>query len=365
MPAADFRSAVHLTRRRKVTLVPYNPGTPPPTTSTKHVTYFKLGPGELPTDGRTADYEALVVSQGGISGAAAQTPPALFYTSPQTTPGGDYALTTGTASANGWLLKNSAGSILNTSFGQPLLDPANQGARVAFSDELARRIASYGADGVFHDDVQIYWGGFQGDFNSNTPINSSTGAAYTQSSWQSACAGWCQYVGSRIKTQLGKYMVFNARGFISGDGRSDTGELTKIFWSSIGGAAATHLCIEYWVYTPQGTQRLVGTAWNQNWDGWQSLVAHAHTLGTNILTLEDAGGEAVPVYARATALLDYAPGDLFVWAQGTGPWRASYTKNLGAALSSKYRVGSEWRRDFQGGTIAVNPTTGTASIPSN
>jgi hypothetical protein len=70
------------------------------------------------------------------------------------------------------------------------------------------------------------------------------------------------------------------------------------------------------------------------------------------------------VYARASALLDYLPGDLYVWDNGTSSqWRSAHCKNMGAALGAKYQVGNEWRRDFAGGTVRVDPTLGTSYIP--
>lgn len=336
---------------------------PPVAASAGGLVYIKTGSGSL--DAHASQYDLLIVSQEGITGAVAQTPPAVFYTSPQVNAAGDYAIDTATATANGWLLRDASNNLMSTSFfGQTLLDPGNQGARDAFAAEVIDRMNGWGADGIFHDDIQGLWSGFGGSFASGTPKSTVTGVAYTQATWEAAAVGWCQSVGAAVLAAGAKYMVFNATKFISGDSASDTGAMVAAFWTSIGGACNTHLCREYWCTNGSNfAKRLVGSAWNENWDGWQALVATTHTLGTSFLGL-DPGGFAADqsVYSRASLLLDWQPGDLF----GLDPpgWSAAWTGNVGSPLSAKYQVGQEWRREFGAGTVSVNPTTGVPSLPA-
>ena len=354
-------------RPRRHGTVTYPPIGPPPSAVTKNVAYMKWGGGELPT-ANTQSFEVLFLGQGGV-GAAPATPPACFYTSPQVTvpgTGWDYAVGYDQANAGGWMLRDATtNALLTIGTGQYFLDPGNQAARVAFADSVLARCSQWNAEGIFHDDVQGWWAGLQGAMGSATPKSTTTGTAYTQASWQAAVAGWCQYVGGRLKAN-GKICAYNAVKYISTGGGTaeNNGDQVKELWSAIGNAG-THLCCEFWVFTPQGGRRRVGGEWFNQWDGWQSLAAFAHSLGTGFMTVHDTTALSDAIYSRASAMIDYVPGDLFVRTTGlTNPWDASFAKDLGLPSAAKYRVGNEWRRDFAGGTVRVDPVAGTATLPT-
>jgi hypothetical protein len=361
--AYDFRVSAHNASgygdytATPVVATPVATSTPPPPATGSGLAYIKLGSGALPPT-NIDKYELLIISKNNITAATVAHPNVLFYTSPQVHPTSTIQISYQQANANNWLLKDANGQLMSTSFSQYLLDPGNQAARVAFADSVLAEINQFGAEGIFQDDLSGNWQLFQGAFGSGTPRRAD-GTAYTAASWEQAVVGWAQYVGGRV-VGAGHNMIFNANKFVPGDGRSDTGELVRDFWSAIGGECNTHLMREYFACLGGGQFRR-GPGTFQPWAGWQALVAHAHSIGTNIAAL-DEGAVSSAVYGRASLLLDYQPGDLFMWSTPTDPWDPSWTKAVGAATGAKVAAGNGWTRQFQNGSATVDPVAGTASI---
>jgi hypothetical protein len=333
------------------------PPDPTPPSTGSGLAYIKLGSGSLPPT-NIDKYQTLIISKNNIQNATAAHPNVLFYTSPQVNPSSTIQISYQQANANNWLLRDTNGQQMTTSFSQYLLDPGNQAARVAFADSVLAEISQYGAEGIVQDDLSGNWQLFQGMFGSGTP-RKADGSAYTAASWEQAVVGWAQYLGGRV-VGAGHQMIFNANKFVAGDGRSDTGELVRDFWTAIGGACNTHLMREYFACLGGGTKRR-GPGSFQPWAGWQALVAHAHSIGTNIAALDEGGVDSA-VYGRASVLLDYKPGDLFMWATPNDPWDASWTKDVGAATAAKTLSGNAWSRQFANGRATVDPNAGTAAV---
>jgi hypothetical protein len=113
--------------------------------------------------------------------------------------------------------------------------------------------------------------------------------------------------------------------------------------------------------------RTSGPAWYQQWDGWQSQVAHVEGLGVDFVGLVDAaaGDSQVAIYAKASLLLDAnRPGTTLIvdGDHGTSPWGPTVGKNMGAPLGPKSLASGVWTRKFANGTVTVNPSAGTAAI---
>lgn len=106
----------------------------------------------------------------------------------------------------------------------------------------------------------------------------------------------------------------NTGGFISGDNRSNDGSLW-ILWAQTIAPYFAHLVCENWqeaTFHVPPVKRLRGTAWYQQWDGWQRCVGAVPGKFIGI-TYEFNGDTSYGVYGRASMLTapGNVPGNLF------------------------------------------------------
>lgn len=71
-------------------------------------------------------------------------------------------------------------------------------------------------------------------------------------------------------------------------------------------------------------------------------------------------------YARASFLLDWDGGPSALAfipnPDQVDPWSPEWTVDIGTPVGSRYQVGSAYRRDYTGGTVVVNPSSGSQRV---
>lgn len=263
------------------------------------------------------------------------------------------------AQANGWLLTDSTGSLLtNTGYaGNYVGDVGSSGYQQAWITNVLAYLAAHpGIDGVFIDDV-LY------DLK---PLAGTEAAKYpTQQQWAAAMLSFAKAVGGALRSH-GYYVALNASGYVPGDSNSNDGTNTITWWKELG-PYANGLMNEYYDETSNGTYQLrtAGTAWNQQWDGWQRLISTAQSLGDDFfgLTYGAVGNTAAMQFGKASFLLDWnGGGGAFMYGatDGSDPTSSAWTTSVGQPAAAKQQVGVGWMRRYSGGVALVNPSATSA-----
>lgn len=258
------------------------------------------------------------------------------------------------ASANGWLLKDSAGNLLkNTTYGSYCADVGSAGYQRAWISNVESYLASHaGVDGVFIDNVLFDPKGDCGAYPSKYP---------TTASWDTAMVSFVSAVYSALHAK-GYYVAENVGAYKSGDSTFNDGSSTVAWWQTI----APHtdgLTNEFYDETSTNLQlRTTGTAWYQQFDGWQRLIGIAQADGDDFIGLMygAAGDTTAMTYGKASFLLEWnGGGSAFIYkikgstADATDP---SWTKDIGQPTAAKVAVGAGYKRSYTGGTVLLNPS---------
>jgi hypothetical protein len=320
-------------------------------------------------------YSVVLVGAANAPAAAGLPGRSLLYACGVNVPTASWSGTCGvswtTAVAKGWILKDASGNYASFDGGDGfyLADVGNPSYQRAWLGQMLALLHRYrGIDGVLIDNVigsTIY----PPDPPATYPDNAS---------YRAAMKSFMDYVGPALQAK-GYYVDVNASmidtttpGWQASFGNQCDGS-QFIWWYHLLARDVRAFTTESWEmnWDSSGSIRLSGTAsCDQNWDGWQRLVARVQGMGKDFIPLTsgpgDAGGVAKSTYLKASFLLDYNGGtSAFVYAAG-GPtvysgsaddWMggAPWTYNLGRATGGKTRVGVGWRRDFRSGTVVLNP----------
>jgi hypothetical protein len=188
-------------------------------------------------------------------------------------------------------------------------------------------------------------------------------------------------VAAALKAR-GYAVGYNARPRISGDSRSDTGELAK-WWMDQYAPYVTAVMIEYW---HQGQGACCGShavdlsgndTWYNQWDGWQSVQTYTQSKGLEFWPGDYIAQSEVSQcrYLRGSYLLEWnGKGTIMLTSwNGTDFWNTCTAFDPGFPTGAKYQVGSGscangtktcavWRRDYSKGYVIVNPTQVTVNI---
>lgn len=349
---------------------------PPPTPAKRGVGRCRLNEGKILS--HAADYDVRIVSwSGGAASGAVPSGLALHYMSALTCSTNSvsnyatefhYGMDQATARANGWILKDAAGNeITNAQYGGALCDPGLPAAQARYCQNIEARLAATGSGGVWFDDCLRHYGGLSGG---------KVPAKYpTQPQWEAAMLSFCAAVHSYFSAR-GYKVGYNAGAFTGGDGRSDTGELDRMWWTALGPHADVLSC-EFWQWHsawPGGPRtRKRGPGYDQHWDEWQALVPLAAQLGVmgTYCTYTKIPDEAQ--YVAASILLESdRVHSIFIHEPGGNgvtpipdPWGPLQDKlgALGSPLGPKVTNGNRVQRSFEGGLVWVDPVAGTSSIP--
>lgn len=259
------------------------------------------------------------------------------------------------ASANGWLLKDSSGNLLeNTTYASYCADVGSSGYQNEWISNVESYLASHaGVDGIFIDNVLYDPKGDCGAYPAKYP---------TTASWDTAMVGFVKAVYTALHAK-GYYVALNAGAFKSGDSTYNDGTSTIAWWQQLG-PYADGLTNEYYDETSDGTDRLRTTAaaWYGDFDQWQRLIGTAQSDGDDFIgiTYGAAGDTTAMTFARASFLLEWnGHGSAFIYkikgssADASDP---SWTTDIGQPIGAKSAVGVGYERSYTGGTVLVNPS---------
>ncbi len=193
----------------------------------------------------------------------------------------------------------------------------------------------------------------------------------TQNDWEDAMVQHIDIICAALQAN-NLYSMVNAAGFVSGSSGWDNGNDTKAFFTRLK-TYISGFMVEYWMQRGDGSgiTRGSGTsAWYNNWEGWLSVIPHVEAGGVDFAGLSELppGDSTDAVYVKASTLLevDRAGSAMFLDADrngGQNPFGTLVCKDMGAPLGDKYADGILWKRDFDNGTVIVNPVAKTATIP--
>lgn len=257
------------------------------------------------------------------------------------------------AQANGWLLKNSSGSLMKSGgYNAYLADfglAAYQNAWV--TNILAYLAAHPGIDGVFIDTCL---------YNPLSAFGGYPPKYPNQTAWQNACLSCANAVRNGLHSK-GKYVLSNAGGYWRGNPGSDSGQTTVDWWKLIG-PYSDGLCCEYWQQKSNDHAiRASGTsAWYYHWEGWQRLISVAESIGRDFHGLSygtDTDTNKM-MYCRSSFLVEWngTQSSTFMYDVGAvDPYNLAWTRNIGTPSGAKTAVGVGYMRHFTSGVVCINP----------
>lgn len=274
-------------------------------------------------------------------------------------------LTQAEALAGGHELRDSGGNVIANFAYQPsiLCDPGRPQYQAAWVAKVISQIRDVdGCEGVFIDDLV-----------QSTHIGSAVPTAYpTQPSWRAAVEEWVSVVVPQLRS-AGLKVMLNTGAWYPNNPTFDNGTSSKDWATTLGtraGKTDVKCMIENGFQTIDGsnTIRKMGPEWFNNWDGWASVITALENAGLDWVGMAHApaGDSPEAIYLKASGLLfQNRPGSSTMLAcEGLtatpfGPLiRADLGKPLGAASLS----GQLWSRNFERGSVKVNPWNQTASI---
>lgn len=266
------------------------------------------------------------------------------------------------ASANNWLLRDSNGNLMVNSFGAYLADVGSTGYQQAWIANVLSYLAGHsGIDGIFIDAV---------NYDPKGLGNGSYPASYPSTTTWSAATVACLKAIYAAMSAHSKYVMVNASAWKSGDSTFSDGTSTIAWWNRCA-PYTDGLCNEFYAETNNGTSQLRanGTAWYQNWTGWQRIIGTAQGAGCDFLGLHYNGASNTTAmqYGKASFLLEWGgAGGAFGYCAGSGPASSTdptniaWTRDIGTPSAAKVAAGSGWIRHYTGGVVCVNPSA-TAS----
>lgn len=237
-----------------------------------------------------------------------------------------------TAKANGWLLGQGSN-------GKWVVDHTKPALNQAMADALVAYAKTEGLKGVFLDDV--------------VPINPY--GVTTPAGWRDGMVSFVHLVHQELQA-AGLYLLTNANAFNDPSlGNPDNGS-GDLAWAKM--LAPDGVMTEEWQETRDGTYRLrtSGTAWYQNWDGWQAFEQGIQAAGMDFVGLSFNSNAS---YGYASLLLQDAGHATYIHAtqNGSDPW-GTWAINAGSAIDA---VGTN-PRHFTNATASVSSSSATASL---
>jgi Hypothetical glycosyl hydrolase family 15 len=248
-----------------------------------------------------------------------------------------------------WFLLDTTGQRIEWSdfLGSWQMDPGSAGYQDAWVANVKGELARNGWDGVMLDDT------FSGE-NAVWHLGSRTMAKYpTAASYTAAVRSFL----ARVCPGL------TSAGFIALPNIASTTPATWSDWVSLCSGALQ----EYWTkWGDDGTQQFSGADWDYR-QQFLSLTENAGKifLGVTYAPMNDVRSMR---YARANFLLDWDGGPSALAFQpqvaSQDPYSSEWAVDVGKPRGAKYKVGNAWRRDYDSGTVLVNPSATSAQTVS-
>lgn len=261
------------------------------------------------------------------------------------------------AIAAGYALRDLSGNVIsNGGYGGAIGDPGDP----AYQAEWAQTVIAE------HKGAGVYT--FIDDIVQSSHIGNAIPVKYpTQASWRAAMVAFISAVGPKLKT-AGKVML-NTGAWYPGNPTFDDGR-SSIEWATTLGPFGTSCMIENGFQTIDGsnTIRTMGAGWTQNWDGWAKVITAVEAAGADYVGVANApaGDSPEAIYLKASGLLFMnRPGSSTMFHcddLSSSPFGPKIAKNMGAAKGPAVLSGQTWTRNFDNGSVSVNPWNQTASI---
>jgi hypothetical protein len=266
------------------------------------------------------------------------------------------------ALAHNWLLRDSAGNLI-THEGYDsvyLADVGSKAYQQAWVKNVLGFLRSTRIRGVFIDDVIADPRGWT--------VGEILPPAYPdQASWEAAMTAFVKAVGSELKKH-GYYVLLNANGYRRDTGTENSGQLDASWWRELAPDVSGFL-IEYWQQNPNDLVQLrsVGTAWYQQWRGWQRLVSVAQRAGADFFGLTYGAHDDLQAmrFGKGSFMLDWnGKGGAFIFETEDGdPYNPAWAADLGKPLRPKVEVqAGVWRRRYERGLVVVNTNTAPVTV---
>ena len=253
-----------------------------------------------------------------------------------------------------WFVTDPSGNRLNSSaYPQAwIMDVGNPSYQAKWLSNVLADVHAGGWDGVFMDDT---------DADMGWHLSGRTMAKYpTTASWRAATRSMLASVGPAL-TSAGVLAIPNL----------------STPWASNYDSQATW---QDWIQFTSGAAQEYYSKWSTTSSGWfsgsdwtyrqqfQAITEQAGKifLGITYAPKADTHSET---WARANFLLFDQPsnhGALMFEAsdpEAQDPYTASWTADVGTPVGARFQVGSAWRRNFTDGTVLVNPTGATVTVP--
>ena len=211
---------------------------------------------------------------------------------------------------------------------------------------------SGGWDGVFMDDTNT---------DMSWHLNGRTIAKYpTPAAWRAATRSMLATVGPALKS-AGLLAVPNLSAPWAADYDAQatwsdwlqfTSGAAQEYYSKWGSASSSWFADGDWTYRQK----------------FQTLTEQAGKIFIGITYAPKADTRSM-AWARANFLLFDEPASngalVFELSdpEAQDPYTASWTADIGTPVGARFQVGSAWRRNFTGGTVLVNPTGATVTVP--
>jgi hypothetical protein len=256
------------------------------------------------------------------------------------------------ASHPDWFLRDASGNRISFC-DYPhdwLMDVGSPEYEQAWLQNAVSDAKRYGFDGVMLDDVD--------EWMDNHMCGRTIAKYPTHASWAAATTRFMAAVGPGLTSQ--GLLVFPNVAIAD-------------YWTSAG--------LSYWdtwLSYSSGAVQEYYTKWSGSSSSWftgldwssrQDYLRHTQAAGKVFIGItyapkSDAHSQR---YARGSFLLDwdgrssslvYQPTD----PEAQDPYSSIWTTSLGPPIGTRYQVGVAWRRDYTGGTVIVNPSTGPVSV---
>ena len=265
------------------------------------------------------------------------------------------------ASAQDWLLKDSDGRyVMNVQYGAYVGDFGNPSYQKRFVKNVSGFMRATGVDGVFLDDIVAHPGVLtRGVFPAKYP---------TPEAWESAMTSFVTNVGAELKAR-GFYVLASAVKFVSGDTRSDTGDLTADFWRQLRRGVSALMC-EFWLQNPNDVSQMrgEGSHWQANWSGWHNLVRVAQGMGVDFFahTYGYVADNRAMRYLRSSFLLSWnGRGGALIhsFRDSVDPYQPTWVRQVGLPVQPMIeRSPGVFQRQYTRGIVVVNTTGAPVTI---
>lgn len=269
------------------------------------------------------------------------------------------------------IAKDGGGNRIKASiydFYLPILD--NVDYQNQFASHMLSVLAATGLDGLYYDNVDYDWHNIYG-------AGATTSTYPDEATWRTKQASFYANVNKQIQ-DAGFVVAGNARAFDNGDSRSNTGELTNIWWDFLtfpsGGAYRPGksyfdlLMVEFYLESFRyGSPTFKYTMTEDGVEAYStnsSIIAHAHSLGaafgaTQTPRGDTTGDNQIARYSRASCLLNWDTNyyDSIQWrdADDLPGDSTSFLFNVGFPTSSKTTPQANVeKRTFQNGIVILN-----------